>query len=677
MSILKNTNSHQITVLKSFVANIIDVYDQKFIDHWCKDNKLSLTFLLDNSFLKYNITYCNLWHYIYKTYPSKREFQEFVFKQTTVDKILSGDFNIALDINTLTNIINSEAYLSLRLGFIKINGNELKQEFLKIVNLSKNMEYVFNTLYSKWCFRFGAAKQSNIIVNKENLLKTFIQIYKQHEMNIKSVNNNITSFYPHNIDFSDHDIKHLSTAETITFVMHRNNRFLLQLANHYLIVLYKANLPSSLVDIITKDMKRNMIILNVVDEECARNNENTYRFFYTLTTMKYKVLPHIASNMLLITSDPAFVTNDVWLCTNVAERIVYNLSNEILSCNQYHIQLTNNMDIYNPSASIYYMPQFKDVNLKGLENLLLKRYLVTKCPFKTGDYKCNEILYNNFLCVYLHQHWHSVQSYVNNLNHINIQNNKKNVIFTIDNRFNMLTFIAAVISFYNINKHVTDTSEFWRVHIFTSQHEKSKYESMIKTLFPTIPGNLFKVNVLKDLTDCTLFHMELYNQILKDSEFWKYLYDSGYKKCIVVQDDGMLINGSSISKFLDFDYVGAPWADVQDNVFIKKFVNQELVGNGGFSLRDIKQSLQVCQTFVAEKKELFYHNVNEIPEDVYFVKCMKTLSNSKIAPFDIASSFAVEQVYNSNKGEIVGFHKFWMYHSPMSALNIFKNAFLK
>jgi hypothetical protein len=84
----------------------------------------------------------------------------------------------------------------------------------------------------------------------------------------------------------------------------------------------------------------------------------------------------------------------------------------------------------------------------------------------------------------------------------------------------------------------------------------------------------------------------------------------------------------------------------------------------------------VCQTFVVEKKELFYYNVNEIPEDVYFVKCLKKSKGTKVAPFHVASSFAVEQVYNSNQNEIIGFHKFWMYHSPMSALNIFKNAFL-
>jgi hypothetical protein len=133
-----------------------------------------------------------------------------------------------------------------------------------------------------------------------------------------------------------------------------------------------------------------------------------------------------------------------------------------------------------------------------------------------------------------------------------------------------------------------------------------------------------------------------------------------------------LVNGERINEYMAYSYVGAPWADVPENSYIKNNIHNELVGNGGFSLRDINSMITVCNKYCHEKNELFFNNINEIPEDVYFVKCL-VLNGSPIASRKEAQHFSIEQlVPTTNIGNVVGFHKFWMYHSPATVWNVFQ-----
>ena len=84
----------------------------------------------------------------------------------------------------------------------------------------------------------------------------------------------------------------------------------------------------------------------------------------------------------------------------------------------------------------------------------------------------------------------------------------------------------------------------------------------------------------------------------------------------------------TVSPFLEYDYVGAPWPPNQDD-------NSYGVGNGGFSLRSKSKMLE-CIDMInitdAERLRLgrstieYMKNTNSyvVPEDVYFTKTMIT-----------------------------------------------------
>lgn len=58
--------------------------------------------------------------------------------------------------------------------------------------------------------------------------------------------------------------------------------------------------------------------------------------------------------------------------------------------------------------------------------------------------------------------------------------------------------------------------------------------------------------------------------------------------CLLVQPDGfVLFPDKWDNNWLDYDYIGAPWAYVED-AYIDPFGNHHRVGNGGFSLRSKK-----------------------------------------------------------------------------------------
>jgi hypothetical protein len=221
-----------------------------------------------------------------------------------------------------------------------------------------------------------------------------------------------------------------------------------------------------------------------------------------------------------------------------------------------------------------------------------------------------------------------------------------------------------LISLYNALSANINTD--WQAIIYTSPSASLQYAKELKQL--GLDKNPLITITISPTLQCNVFHMEIYNAFLKDNAFWKNLLDEGYNKCIIVQDDGILIDGDTLQQFMEYDYIGAPWADAIDNKFIKEHINNELVGNGGFSIRDVSKSYNVCCKYEKEKHTLFYHNINEIPEDVYFVQCLKLMGNqAKIAPLNVARRFAVEQVFQYKPA---GFHKFWMYHTPDDTLKM-------
>jgi len=116
---------------------------------------------------------------------------------------------------------------------------------------------------------------------------------------------------------------------------------------------------------------------------------------------------------------------------------------------------------------------------------------------------------------------------------------------------------------------------------------------------------------------------------------------------------------TGVEKFVNYDYVGAPWGASPKDSPLEIIANRDMVGNGGLSLRNIDVMIEVCDKYNQDKYLLFNNNLQPIPEDVYFGRCVakhtKNLPNTKDATF-----FAMEQIFNENA---IGIHKFWVYQS--------------
>lgn len=120
-------------------------------------------------------------------------------------------------------------------------------------------------------------------------------------------------------------------------------------------------------------------------------------------------------------------------------------------------------------------------------------------------------------------------------------------------------------------------------------------------------------------------------------ELYKYIQT---EFVLIVQLDGFVVNPKAWNpQFFDYDYIGAPWNWIPDEVS---------VGNGGFSLRS-KKLLDLCST-------LDYNDSEPPEEDVFICRVKKNYLEScgiKFCPKNIASTFSVEN--NVYTGQF-GFH---------------------
>ena len=110
---------------------------------------------------------------------------------------------------------------------------------------------------------------------------------------------------------------------------------------------------------------------------------------------------------------------------------------------------------------------------------------------------------------------------------------------------------------------------------------------------------------------------------------------------LIAQTDSMMNPNTKhmIHKFLQYDYIGAPWP-----------WKEMPVGNGGFSIRKKSALLKVLDTYGP-----FVGNY----EDQFFSRCLQNLG-ANLPSCDVAREFAVEQLFHPNP---LAFHKVWA-HMP-------------
>lgn len=714
-------------------SDIFDIYPtDDFINNFIKNDDLLLEKILAHPYLHFNIVYSSLWNFIYKTYPSRKDFIE-------ISKLLGYSYqsNIIFDIQLFEKLINT--FLCLKIGMLNyITVDALKSHFLKILTDIKNNNFIVQFIIDKSLFRFHTV---DIQIDRNNLIFSLINIRNYRPISLESCDgiNPVTNSVNENIQFTTEDNKFMTHLEKVQYVIYKDNHFLLKFIDNTTIYI-DSYVPQDvlviLIEQIRKNNNKNPLIFNL-DKYDKRFGFNISSLYYnllpclskqhiTFSTHKYPRIKSLATNIEwsiyalrnnIITNEDQgylyckYIVNDLNLLNvddvkvekyiihdcihhnclfnnekikiytkleskyfdkyqhvNIVDTLsndvdiiidldntvdhVYHCSIPILNYNSPYLKHMINGIKINKEEEIY---EYLDIILKNKEVLeilkkgvktlgylfnpkfietLWKYHLTQTCPVKSKNSQHGVLIYLNFIHKYL---IHRLDDIIT-LHHID---NTINCSVIIDNRPNILSVISTFFTMINLN-------ESWSCHVLTSKNGLEFYKEWL--------GHFCNIEHCEEL-DVGNFHIDIYNDILMSRKFWNKFED--YDKCLIFQDDGVILS-KGIETFFMYDYVGAPWVESSANHYIRDNINSDLVGNGGLSLRTVKVMSDIVRVFKKEKKILFFNNLNNIPEDVYFSKCCK-LINANMPTAAIASRFSSEEIINPHS---IGFHKIWSYHHP-------------
>lgn len=163
-----------------------------------------------------------------------------------------------------------------------------------------------------------------------------------------------------------------------------------------------------------------------------------------------------------------------------------------------------------------------------------------------------------------------------------------------------------------IDNHFRFLPADWGLTFFGSKQN----EEIVKYIAPDC--NFIKLP--QSLTN--VFDNREYNEFITSRGFWSAV---PYDKVLIFQHDSKLLR-PGIEKFLDWDYVGAPW----------KHINL-VGGNGGLSLRSKAMMLKCIDLMQFE----FSRDGNE---DLYFCRVLPKVGGL-VAPRHIAQQFSVETIF--------------------------------
>ena len=176
-----------------------------------------------------------------------------------------------------------------------------------------------------------------------------------------------------------------------------------------------------------------------------------------------------------------------------------------------------------------------------------------------------------------------------------------------------------------------------------------------------INSRLNNILTIIKLNYCNI-DVDQYSSILTTLSFWENLVGD---YILIYQEDSCIFK-NNIEEFLCFDYIGAPWPKSNND-------NKNIVGNGGFSLRNKNIMMQIirkispteltyCSSTIEYMKK---NNITYPPEDVYFSKAMLDYNIGIVADWDSANKFSSESIFNINS---LGGHKFWINGNALDLL---------
>jgi hypothetical protein len=151
-----------------------------------------------------------------------------------------------------------------------------------------------------------------------------------------------------------------------------------------------------------------------------------------------------------------------------------------------------------------------------------------------------------------------------------------------------------------------------------------------------------------------------YNRLLMSKEFYETV---GGEKILVFQCDSF-IRKRCIDRFMEYDYVGAPWApntiskdrylEVEiDRVGVRE-KHKIVVGNGGISLRTPSVMMRILSLPYLEGWK------KKVNEDIFFAIGMECVTDCKRCPMEVSMTFSVETIFYHDP---FAWHKAYAYWS--------------
>jgi hypothetical protein len=166
-------------------------------------------------------------------------------------------------------------------------------------------------------------------------------------------------------------------------------------------------------------------------------------------------------------------------------------------------------------------------------------------------------------------------------------------------------------------------------------------------------------NIINNWNNVLLINMKIdnlslndYNILLTSYQFWE-LFKSDF--VLIFQVDSIIYKKIP-DNFFNYHYVGAPWIHNQEIKNNIKFNNKKIVGNGGFSLRNVNIMINICKNNLLN---------NDINEDVFF---SMHIHNNFLPDENIAQTFSIESEYYHDP---VGMHNAWNYVGNYNYIKLF------
>lgn len=181
-----------------------------------------------------------------------------------------------------------------------------------------------------------------------------------------------------------------------------------------------------------------------------------------------------------------------------------------------------------------------------------------------------------------------------------------------------------------LHNFFTNLSDDWGFVIFHGRNNKEFIEDIIENKLLKYKNRIDKLIQL-DIDNLTSVQ---YNSLCKSSALYKCIDTEILLK---FETDSMILsqNKNLINNYLQYDYVGAPWAW------------NKRVGNGGLSLRRKSKMIQICDSI-----ESSFHS----HEDAYF--SYQPSVQLSMPSYEEAQKFSVETVFHEKS---FGIHACWKY----------------